>query len=220
MRPDWLEGIGGPALVGIDPALFERVREAYDTPGRFYHSWGHVLTCLDEYRSTTFDEPRAVLLALLFHDAVYVAGRNDNEAKSAELAERTIAELSEVPADERGRIAQMILLTASHHAVSAPSPDAMRMLDIDLAILGADWPVYKSYADGVRREFCPAVTSEFRFRIGRRRFLRGLLEQPHIFLTDAMRARRERAARENIVREISDLEQEMGIAGRVVAGLT
>ena len=72
----------------------------------------------------------------------------------------------------------------------------------------------------MRREFCPAVTSEFNFRIGRVKFLRTVLEQPHVFLTDAMRARREPAARENIAREIAGLEREMGIAGRVIAGLT
>lgn len=218
--PEWLEGIEPTVLAGIDPELFRRVREAYDTPGRFYHSWGHVLTCLDEYRTTAFDHPRAVLLALLFHDAVYVAGRKDNEAKSAELAERTLAGLSKVPADERLRIAQMIHFTASHHAAAAASPDAMKMLDIDLAILGAEWSAYRAYADGVRREFCPAVTTEFMFRIGRSRFLRGILAQPHIFLTDAMRARREIAARENVARERSDLEREMGVAGRVIGRLT
>ena len=217
--PGWLGGIEPPALAGIDPALFESVRAAYDSPGRFYHTWGHILTCLGEYRATTFDEPRAVLLALLFHDAVYVAGRKDNEAKSAEFADRTLARLSDVPADERQRVAQMIRFTADHHAAAAASPDARKMLDIDLAVLGADWPSYSAYADGVRREFCPAVTTESMFRIGRSRFLRAVLAQPHVFLTDAARARREPTARENIARELSDLEREMGVAGRVIGRL-
>lgn len=165
----------------------------------------------------SFDEPRAVLLALLFHDAVYVAGRKDNEAKSAELADEVLARNSGLSQQEREEISRMILLTASHHAVGNPSRDAMKMLDIDLSILGTEWPAYQAYAAGVRREFCPAVVSEFKFCIGRLQFLRGVQQQEHIFLTEEMRTRREHTARENISREIGELEREAGLIGRVIA---
>lgn len=215
--PEWLVSIDSRALVGIEPTVFERARAAYDSPGRFYHSWAHILACLHEFRQMAFDEPRLVLLALLFHDAIYVAGRKDNEARSAEFANEVLAGNSDLSAAEREGVSRMIMFTASHHAVGNPSPDAKKMLDIDLSILGAEWPMYQAYAAGVRREFCPAVVSEFKFRIGRLQFLRSVQQQPQIFLTDEMRVRREHAARKNIAREIKDLEQEAGLVGRVIA---
>jgi predicted metal-dependent HD superfamily phosphohydrolase len=215
--PEWLANIDAQILAGVDARLFERVRNAYDSPGRAYHAWPHILACLKEFRQMRFDNPRAVLLALLFHDAIYVAGRKDNEAKSAELANRTLTELSDVSESEREEISAMIMLTASHHAVGKPSRDAMKMLDIDLSILGADWPMYEAYAAGVRREFCPAVVSDFKFNIGRLKFLRSVQQQTNIFLTDEMQSRREQAAKENIAREISQLEQEAGLIGRTLA---
>jgi predicted metal-dependent HD superfamily phosphohydrolase len=217
--PEWLANIDAQILAGIDTRLFERVRSAYDSPGRAYHAWPHILACLKEFRQMTFDNPRAVLLALLFHDAIYVAGRKDNEAKSAELATRTLAELSDVTASEREEISAMILFTASHHAIGKPSLDAMKMLDIDLSILGAEWPMYEAYAAGVRREFCPLVVSDFKFNIGRLKFLRSVQQQTNIFLTDEMRSRREQAAKENIAREIRELELRAGPIGRALAKL-
>jgi predicted metal-dependent HD superfamily phosphohydrolase len=215
--PEWLANIDAQILAGIDARLFEHVRSAYDSPGRAYHAWAHILACLKEFRQMTFDNPRAVLLALLFHDAIYVAGRKDNEAKSAELAVLTLAELSDVGESEREEISAMILLTASHHAIGKPSRDAMRMLDIDLSILGAEWPVYEAYAAGVRSEFCPAVVSDFKFNIGRLKFLRSVQHQTNIFLTEEMRSRREQAAKENIAREIRELEQAAGLIGRTLS---
>jgi predicted metal-dependent HD superfamily phosphohydrolase len=215
--PEWLANIDAQILAGIDARLFARVRSAYDSSGRVYHAWPHIVACVAEFRQMTFDNPRAVLLALLFHDAIYVAGRKNNEAKSAELANRTLTELSDVSESEREEISAMILLTASHHAVGKPSLDAMKMLDIDLSILGAEWPIYQAYAAGVRREFCPVVVSDFKFNIGRLKFLRSVQQQTNIFLTEEMQSIREQAAKENIAREISELEQAAGLIGRALA---
>ena len=215
--PEWLNGIEPRALNGVDAQLFTAVRDSYDSPGRYYHAWPHILACLAEYRMMKFDRPRAVLLALLFHDAIYVTGNKDNEARSADLAVGTAAAHSDVTDAERDEIAQMILLTASHHAPVTLSDDARKMLDIDLSILGAEWQMYDAYAVGVRRELCPAVIGEFKFRIGRIKFLRSVLQQQHIFLTEGMRRRLESGARENIAREIAALEREAGLFGRVIA---
>ena len=215
--PDWLSDIEARALDGIDNALFDKVRQSYKSPGRVYHTWQHILACLAEYRLVKCDEPRAVLLALLFHDAVYVPGAKDNEAQSADLAMCLLAEHGNIPEGERREIAQMILLTASHHATNSLSADAMKLLDIDLSVLGAARPVYQAYAGGVRSEFCPAVVGEFKFRIGRIKFLRAVQQQPHIFLTAEMRSRCEHAARDNIAAEIAALEQEAGLIGRIIS---
>jgi predicted metal-dependent HD superfamily phosphohydrolase len=139
---------------------------------------------------------------LLFHDALYVAGRRDNEALSATLAEETMVKHCDANADERDAVTELILLTAHHHAHDGLSRDAATFLDIDLAVLGADEATYRAYAEGVRKEFVPSAASPEAFAEGRRRFLRGLLDQPSIYLTDWMRSRREASARINIAREL------------------
>ena len=78
LPPNWVAGCG--------EALFTAARESYAGPGRHYHTWTHVLDCVAKLRDFTCDSPRAVFLALVFHDAVYVAGRQDNEERSTELA--------------------------------------------------------------------------------------------------------------------------------------
>ena len=71
-----------------------------------------------------------------------MTGNKDNEARSADLAVGTAVAHSGVTDAERDEIAQMILLTASHHAPVTVSDDARKMPYIDLSILGAEWPIY------------------------------------------------------------------------------
>ncbi len=218
--PDWLRGIDPAYVEGLDREVFRIARRSYDSPWRFYHTWSHIAACLAQFAEQKFDNPRTVLLALLFHDAVYVPGDKDNETRSAELAERMLRYRSSVPESERRSVSRMILLTADHHsAAHRLTPDEAKLIDIDLSILGQPWPVYQEYLQGVRREFCPSVTSDFEFRIGRRAFLEGVLRQRRIFMTDEMAKRLETRARFNINREIDLLKAEAGVFGGIVARL-
>lgn len=207
---DYLAGIVPDAWHGCKPELFHLAKAAYDSPGRHYHAWMHIEACLREFKLQRFDESRAVLLALLFHDAIYIPGRKDNEARSAALADGLIALHSDTSPQERQEVANLILLTASHHAHDTLSPDAARFIDIDLAVLGEPWPAYRAYADGVRREFCPSAVSSQAFVAGRKKFLQGLLQQERIYASEWMRSRREAAARSNIAREIEELSCDQG----------
>ena len=218
--PDWLRGVDPAYVEGCDQEVFRIARRSYDSPWRFYHAWSHIGACLAQFAAQKFDNPRAVLLALLFHDAVYVPGDKENEIRSAELAERMLRYRSSVPESERRSISRMIVLTADHHSAEHRlTPDEAKLIDIDLGILGQPWPVYQEYMHGVRREFCPAVTSDFEFRFGRRAFLEKVLRQRRIFLTDEMAGRLEVRARFNIGREIDSLKAEGGVFGEIVARL-
>ena len=179
--------------------MLAAARAAYDSPGRFYHTWDHVLDCLEKLRGFA-DADGAAFLALLFHDAVYVAGRDDNEAKSAALARRTLE--PHLPPRELADVERMILATQHHALESDDDPRVAVVLDVDLSILGAPWPQYRAYADGVRREY--AMPPE-RFDAARAAFLSKLLQAPAIFHTAEGRARWEAAARENVARELRQL---------------
>jgi predicted metal-dependent HD superfamily phosphohydrolase len=218
--PDWLQGIDPACAEGCDQEVFRIARRSYDSPWRFYHAWSHIAACLARFAEQKFDNPRAVLLALLFHDAVYVPGSKDNETRSAELAGRMLRYRSRVPEGERRSISRMILLTADHHsAAHRLSPDEAKLIDIDLGILGQAWPVYQEYMKGVRREYCPAVTTNFQFLIGRRAFLERVLRQKRIFMTDEVASRLEVRARFNMSREIDSLRAEAGVLGGIAARL-
>jgi predicted metal-dependent HD superfamily phosphohydrolase len=97
----------------------------------------------------------------------------------------------------------------------ASDRDLEATLDIDMSILGSPPEAYRAYAAGVRREYCPAVTSEWRFNVGRMAFLSKVLEQPRIFHSTEGIERWERPARENIAREIDALKAGQGLLARI-----
>src|SRR5687768_4982614 len=81
----WLASLPTEWTSGCPEPIFLEAREAHRSPGRHYHTWDHVLDCVGKLRTMPCKAPRVALLALVFHDAVYVAGRKDNEAQSANL---------------------------------------------------------------------------------------------------------------------------------------
>jgi predicted metal-dependent HD superfamily phosphohydrolase len=74
------------------------------------------------------------------------------------------------------------------------------LIDADLAILGADDPAYRAYADQIRQEY--AWVSEPDYRMGRRQVLECFLARPKIF---DLLAHLEEPARRNIAAEIARL---------------
>jgi predicted metal-dependent HD superfamily phosphohydrolase len=165
-----------------------------------------VLDCVGKLHGFACEAPRAAFLALLFHDAVYVAGRKDNEAKSAALASALLRRHAQLESAELGAVERMILATRDHRlGPDARDRDAAVVLDIDMSILGEPWERYRQYADGVRAEYVPVAASALRFAAGRKMFLARLLMGGPIFHTPQGTARWERPARENIARELTSL---------------
>ena len=205
--PAWIATLPAEWTAGCHETVFVRAHEAYASPGRHYHTWRHVLDCVEKLRSMPCDEPRAVFLALVFHDAVYAAGHADNEAKSAELASQVLREHATLAVGEVERIEAMILATKTHLPPPEASRDLLVALDIDMSILGAAPDLYDAYVEGVRQEYTPAVVTAEQFAEGRSGFLARLLELPSIFSTVEGRGRWEGAARANIARELKGFEQ-------------
>jgi predicted metal-dependent HD superfamily phosphohydrolase len=214
----WIASLPSDWLRGCDRTVVEAAHAAYQSPGRSYHDWAHVTNCVEQLRTMPTGSPRAVFLALLFHDAVYVAGSSDNERRSAALARDVLSARCTLPDAELRSVERMIMATRDHHAnADTLTPDEATMLDIDLSILGSTWEEYSRYARGVQREYTPAVTTEARFRIGRIRFLSGMLKRSHIFLTPEGRHRWDDVARANLRREIEELTRQQGSVERWLA---
>ncbi len=214
---DWLQRIPAPYQMGCSRPVFEMARQSYESPGRHYHTWTHIENCLQHFLATKFDSPQPVLLALLFHDAIYVPGAKDNETKSAQLALETLASHSSIGESDRTLVHRMILLTADHHAGSSLTKDEAQLIDIDLSILGSPWPQYETYMRGVEAEYCPAVTTNSRFRVGRLAFLRKMLRQPNVFLSNSFRTAYDQNARNNMEREVDLLSREQGLGEKIVS---
>ena len=149
-------------------------------------------------------QPGEALLAVLFHDAVYEAGKSDNEARSAQLAREAIAQWLPQARIDAERVAALVLATARHgklrpHEVDA---DAALFLDCDMAILGSEPARFDAYDQGIAREYRGRVPG-WLFQFNRRRFLRGLLERERIFLSPFFHARLDAPARANLRRALA-----------------
>lgn len=176
----------------------------YADSGRHYHDLTHldeVLRNVDELADHARDAD-AVRLAAWFHDAVYDATADDNEERSAELADKVLARLR---VDEVliATVARLVRLTAGHQ-VGADDPDGAVLCDADLAVLASDPARYASYAAGVRQEY--AHVSDDDFAAGRAAVLRGLLAQTPLFRTPTGHDAWESIARANVTAELRALE--------------
>lgn len=192
----------------VPDALWQELRVLYATPPRRYHTFAHVLEVLARYDEVAagpgWDHPDEALLAVLFHDAIYLCGAPDNEARSA-LAARAAIERW-LPSLDPDRVAVLVELTARHGAL-APGTldrDAAHFLDCDMAILGAAPDDYRQYAALIAEEWAPVLPSAA-FRAGRRAFLERLLASPAIYLSDLFTDRLEAQARANIAAEVAVL---------------
>ena len=80
--------------VELPVAQWDALRAAYATPPRAYHNFAHVQEVLRHYDDVAagpgWRQPREVYLAVLYHDAIYEAGRRDNETRSAALAREAL----------------------------------------------------------------------------------------------------------------------------------
>jgi predicted metal-dependent HD superfamily phosphohydrolase len=191
----------------VSPDHVEALARWYGGPDRHYHTLVHIAELLDLYRQVAREvgwaNPREVLAALLYHDAVYVPGAPDNEARSAVLATTAIESYWAAFAIELARVQGLILLTAKHGAAldASPDPDAALFLDCDLAILGAPWARYRAYEAEIAAEYA-ALPLEL-FRSGRRAFLRRLLDSERLYRSSYFEARLEQAARANLARALA-----------------
>jgi len=186
------EGLG---LVG-DPALRDALLNAWDGPGRHYHTTQHLTECLQllERWQGCADQPAELALALWFHDAVYDPRATDNEARSADQARIAL----QAAGASRARIEHirgLILATATHLPTDGDA-DTRLMLDIDLAILAASPARFAEYEAQIRAEY--AWVPEPLYQEKRRAVLAGFHARSPLYLTPAIAAVLEAPARRNL----------------------
>lgn len=198
------------APLTLPTTMLSMLEAAYATPPRAYHDFHHVQEVLRHFAEVSagpgWTQPMEVYLAALYHDAIYEAGRKDNESRSAGLAMAQIGQWLPEAGIDTLRVAELINLTARHGQFSPGdfaddgfSLDACHFLDCDMAILGAEPAVFDAYDRGIEEEYRGQVPG-FLFRLNRKRFLKGLLARERIFLSDFFHQRYDAAARKNLGR--------------------
>lgn len=187
----------------LPQAQWLAVEAAYATPPRAYHNFDHVQELLRRFllihHGPGWLQPREVCLAMLYHDAIYEAGRRDNEARSAQLALEHISQwLPDADIDARC-VSELIMLTARHGELDPDEldRDAALFLDCDMAIVGADADTFAAYDRAIAAEFRGQVPG-WLYRINRRRFLKSLLGRRRIFHSSFFHERLDGQARHNL----------------------
>lgn len=181
----------------LAPELVATLATAYAEPQRAYHTAAHIAEVLGWFDVVAdevgWTDPSAVYAAIVFHDAVYVPGAKDNEARSAAwcLAEGFSK-----------RSARLIELTARHGGLAPGEVDAEAalFLDCDMAILAADPAAFAEYDRQIAFEYQHVPREAY--RAGRRAFLAGVLAKPRIFLSDYFHAKLDARARANLATSI------------------
>lgn len=198
----WQRAWQGIGARGQGLELRDRLLEAWSQPHRQYHTTRHLADCLAllEPVLQLAQQPAEVEVALWFHDAVYALKAKDNEAQSAGWATRALFEAG-VDAARAARVDALVM--ATRHDALPRTPDEQLLVDIDLAILGADRERFDEYEVQVRQEYDWVPGALFRRK--RREILAGFLARPAVYSTPHFAARFEVQARANLERSLQKL---------------
>lgn len=202
LRPRWQAFCRSIRADDCD-AIYAFIVDHYSEPPRYYHTLTHIEACLNELdrvRGHAVD-PLTLEAAIWFHDVIYEPRRNDNEERSAQVTIELLYNAG-VSCATTQHIGELVLAT-KHTGDDVTSPDAMLLIDIDLAILGQTLPDFAAYERAIRLEY--AHVAEPAFRAGRSAILRRFLERPAIYMTPLFQQRYEQTARSNLRQSIAQL---------------
>ena len=193
--------------------LWLALEAAYENPPRAYHNINHAVACA--MMAESYRLPPIAAMALLYHDAHYVAGSSINEAESVELLREHFSDwkdhfTKEVPLPHPtgpsplDRIASLVM--ATKHDKLPDVPLEAWVMDIDMSILGSEPQVFATYDKAIRTEY--GFLSDEAFEEGRTMFLMKLQLQEHLFFSPLLRDRFERQARDNIAWRLGRAKRE------------
>ena len=201
LERSWQRAWPALAAAGDGSAVRDALLAAYREPDRHYHTLQHLHECIECLAACgdLAQRPAEVEIALWFHDAVHDVHRDDNERRSADRARAALAAAG-VSADVVARIDALVM--ATRHATATPTAaDEQLLVDIDLAILGADTARFAEYETQIRREYAHVPAAEFRAR--RSAVLASFLARDPIYRTARLRDALEARARTNLALAIA-----------------
>jgi predicted metal-dependent HD superfamily phosphohydrolase len=191
--------------VGFSPneinSLWLDLEKVYSKKLRYYHNLTHLeemVFWFSKYKEK-LQQPNEVLFSIFYHDFVYKVTRKDNELKSAEYAVGLLKSNYQL---NKQLVFDLIVATQFHQ--HNENEDCNWLIDFDLKILSKDWEDYKIYFQQIRKEY--NIYPDFLYNPGRKKALEHFLANKNIYQTQEFRTLFEDKARENIIREIQELE--------------
>ncbi|XP_015608136.1 uncharacterized protein LOC107273958 [Cephus cinctus] len=188
---------------------FERLKEMYSEEKRTYHNLDSLCEKLSHYYEIkdNLKNPKALLLALFFQNFEYDPKALDGEDKNLEHF-NTFAEEAGISNDSELHSETCALLkAAATHSTEAHKvggafggEDAHYLLDLDMAVLGAEPERYAEYRERIRGEY--SFLSEPMYTALRLKVLQNFVQIPNIFATKEFRDKFEEQARQNIQDEV------------------
>ncbi|WP_282608488.1 hypothetical protein [Pelagibius sp. Alg239-R121] len=195
---------------GLVPAeIIDDLKVRHAEVHRHYHTWAHIealLKWLEEIVGQ-INDPHAVELAVLFHDAIYDPHSADNEVQSAALLMSELEDL--VPDATLERANRLVLATAGHRLPSSSDDllvsDCAFFLDMDLSVLGTSSAVFDVYEEAISMEYRFVPPDDY--RKGRSAILQGFLDRDRLYFTSYFHDLLEQQARSNLRRSIERLKR-------------
>jgi predicted metal-dependent HD superfamily phosphohydrolase len=200
LASSWRRAWRGIGAGSDGEAVGAALTAAYGEPNRRYHTLQHLGECLALFErfAGLAVHPAEVETGLWFHDAVYDVQRSDNEERSADWM-REAALADGVAADVAERVGVLVLATC--HAALPSGADEQLLVDIDLAVLGADDARFAEYERQIRAEYAFVPMPIFAAR--RRSILAAFLDRRRIYSTPQLHDELEQRARANLARSIA-----------------
>jgi predicted metal-dependent HD superfamily phosphohydrolase len=179
--------------------LWNEIKQHYSHKKRHYHALNHLENLLEQLTEIKpmIKDWDVVLFSLYYHDVIYNALKQDNEQKSAELAEKRLKSIGislKIIEDCKAQI----MATKTHFL--SENQDTNHFTDADLSVLGQDWETYLNYYQNVRKEY--AIYPDFVYNPGRKKVLKHFLAMERIFKTAYFYEKLEQQARVNLEREL------------------
>lgn len=183
--------------------LFDQISEAYGHYDRHYHNLRHIASVLsqldDLIEISAVTNPDTIRLAAWYHDIVYHSQAQDNEERSAWLAESSLRKVG-LPRRTYLRVGALILVTKKHLADPSDIQSHI-LLDADLAILGSSSSEYDHYSRSIRKEY--GWVPDETYYPSRAQVLQSFLDRKRIYHTEYAFGNFEHAARLNLSNELA-----------------
>ncbi len=167
----------------------------YSEKHRKYHNLNHIEYCLSHFDRVKhlLENEDLVEIAIWYHDIIYETSSKTNEEDSAILANDDLTGLG-LKDSYVDKVYEMII--ATKHDVVVSDKDTKYLIDIDLAILGADKEVFLEYEKNIRKEY--KWVPFFMYKKKRFEVLSSFLDKKFIYNTDSFREKFELKARANL----------------------
>lgn len=182
--------------------LWTEIKVKHSDKKRHYHTLTHLEHLLNELSAVKarIKNWEVVLFSLYYHDIVYNPLKDNNEEKSAELAEARLQNIG-IPATLIHQCSLQILATKKH--LPDTNEDTNYFTDADLSVLGQDWDTYSAYTQAIRKEY--SIYPDLIYNPGRKKVLQHFLKMDRIYKTEYFYQRLEERAKSNLQRELEAL---------------